>query len=132
LDKISHLARLHLQHVRLLVPRFHIAHWTALHSIHGILLAVGLLGTDGAKHPGISSLSAEFAGCLDVAQVYDPEAASTFQATVDASSTNVDPMAEGSKLFQQMAQDPSKLAAFYDIDPELPMDQKMARMAQLL
>ncbi|CAE8638384.1 unnamed protein product, partial [Polarella glacialis] len=130
-ERVAKLAELHLRQVRLLVPRFHIAHWTALHHVRGILASQSLAGAAGGGATA-KRLTEDIRKNIDVAQVYDSAAAAELQEALSQGPEQADALAEGSRMFQMMAQDPAKLAAFYSIDPEMPMEQKMERMARLL
>ena len=127
-ERLVKMVSLHCQHVQMLVPRFHIAHWTALHYVLGILLAREFV--EVPHTPLAASLVTLFESCLDVAEAFDAEAAESYKSLgqhQQGRSTT-----EGSRVFQSIASDPAKLATFYNIDPELPLEQKMAQMAQLL
>ena len=129
--RLLKLVHMNLRNVRLLVPRFHIAHWTALYYVNGLLLAKELVqGLDSSQSRLVKALSADFERCLDIADVFDPNVAGSFRLSVQ-SDTGAQG-SQGSQLFQEISQDPSKLAAFYSIDPELPLEQKMEEMARLL
>ena len=128
--RLLKLVHMNLRNVRLLVPRFHIAHWTALYYVNGLLLAKELVqGLDSSQSRMVKALSADFERCLDIADVFDPNVADSFRLSVQSEAGA---QGQGSHLFQEMSQDPSKLAAFYSIDPELPLEQKMEEMARLL
>ena len=135
--RLLKLAHMNLRNVRLLVPRFHIAHWTALYFVNGILLAKELVQPDALESQNrlVKAMSSDFERCLDIADVFDPNVAKSFRygqsmQSVQGESTEGSQL--GSELFQQMARDPSKLAAFYSIDAELPLEQKMEQMSRLL
>mmetsp|Transcript_79339 Transcript_79339/g.220719 ORF Transcript_79339/g.220719 Transcript_79339/m.220719 type:complete len:603 (-) Transcript_79339:40-1848(-) len=130
--RVAALAQLHLQHVRAMVPKFHIAHWTALHHLRG-LLSIRDLQTqvDPVVARTAASLAAIFERQLDVARVFDPEAAANFKRGGTGQGPAPD-LADTSRLFQLMASDPKKLKEFYSIDPALPMEEKMEQMALLL
>ena len=127
--RLLKLVHMNLRNVRLLVPRFHIAHWTALYYVNGLLLAKELVA-DGNESSNrlVKALSADFERCLDIADVFDPNVAKSFRYGQSMGAEDT----QSSQLFQQIAQDPSKLAAFYSIDPELPLEQKMEHMSRLL
>lgn len=126
--RVAVLAKLHLHHIRALVPRFHIAHWTALHHVWGLLSFRDLAQMNPAMAKRSADLAAEFEGQLDVARVYMPEVAVNFRKNTRPSPD----MDNSAQLFQMLAQDPLKLQEFYSIDPSLPMEQKMERMARLV
>lgn len=138
--RLLKLAHMNLRNVRLLVPRFHIAHWTALYFVNGILLAKELVQPDALESQNrlVKAMSSDFERCLDIADVFDPNAAKSFrygqsmQSVQGESTEGTHGSQLGSQLFQQMARDPSKLAAFYSIDAELPLEQKMEQMSRLL
>ena len=138
--RLLKLAHMNLRNVRLLVPRFHIAHWTALYFVNGILLAKELVQPDALESQNrlVKAMSSDFERCLDIADVFDPNVAKSFrygqsmQSVQGESTEGTHGSQLGSQLFQQMARDPSKLAAFYSIDAELPLEQKMEQMSRLL
>lgn len=138
--RLLKLAHMNLRNVRLLVPRFHIAHWTALYFVNGILLAKELVQPDALESQNrlVKAMSSDFERCLDIADVFDPNVAKSFrygqsmQSVKGESTEGTQGSQLGSQLFQQMARDPSKLAAFYSIDAELPLEQKMEQMSRLL
>ena len=127
-QRLVKMVSMHVRHVQLLVPRFHIAHWTALHYVLGILLAKDLVGT--SHNTSTASLASLFESNLDVAKVFDAHAAESYTELKQQLQGNSH--SQGSQAFQEITNDPAKLAAFYRIDPELPVEQKMAKMAELL
>lgn len=131
-SSVGELVRLHLQTVRALVPRFHIALWTALHHVRGLLSLRELMPeSSGADGSSVGDLVREFARHLDVAEVYDPDAAASFRQQA-AGGPDGGLSSDGSKLFVEMAKDPARLAEFYKIDPEAPLEKKMELMSRLL
>ena len=96
--RLMKLVHLQLRQVRLVVPRFHIAHWTALRHVHGLLLS-------GFEDDRLASaLRQELLRCRDVAQVFDPAAAEALE------------VGGGADLYAQLALDPTALK-----DPKLFM-----------
>lgn len=134
--RAAKLSLLQLRHVRALVPRFHIAHWGALRHTQG-LRSLWDLQAAGERTPAekqvAARLSAELERHADVVLLYDPDgAAKHLGSSQDAMNGTGPSLAEGARLLQEMVADPAKLEAFYSIDPAMPLEAKMARMAALL
>merc|ERR1712154_102951 len=75
----------------------------------------------------IKDLAREFGRHMDVVQVFDPDAASQYMEA--SSSDGLDSC--GSDAIAQLLRDPSKLSEFQKIDPEMPLNQKVAQMSKL-
>lgn len=89
--RLMKLVHLQLRQVRLVVPRFHIAHWTALRQVHGLLLS------GGEEDRLASALRQELLRCSDVAKVFDSAAAEALEVK------------GGADLYAQLALDPTAL-----------------------
>lgn len=128
--RTAQMAWLHQHCVLALVPRFHIAHWTILFRIHGLLSLRKLWGgTDVASARVLRGLDEEFRKHLDVARVFDPALAAAFGECDPAAAPGGE---ENAALFEDILQDPQKLARFQSIDPGAPLEERMKQMADLL
>ena len=129
-ERLVKMVSMHVQHVQMLVPRFHIAYWTALHYVLGLLLLGDFIDAlQNCSAVSLVPLTTLFESCLDVAEIFDADAAESYKSMMSHRQAQ---SASGSRAFQNLTADPSKLAAFYSIDPELPLKQKMAQMAEIL
>jgi len=129
-ERLVKMVSMHVQHVQMLVPRFHIAYWTALHYVLGLLLLRDFIDVlQNSSAVSLAPLTTLFENCLDVAEVFDADAAESYKSMMSHRQVQ---SASGSRAFQNITADPSKLAAFYSIDPELPLERKMAQMADIL
>jgi len=120
-----HLAKVAEQHARLvrsLVSRFHVAMWTALHLVHGLLSLRHLLPR--AHRPAAKAaetLDAIWNQHQDVVGAFESSTASSFQKVSE----------QGLDLFRRMTQDPGKLDAFGQFG-SLPQEERLERMSEML
>ncbi|OLP97963.1 hypothetical protein AK812_SmicGene19657 [Symbiodinium microadriaticum] len=116
-ERLVKMVSMHVQHVQMLVPRFHIAYWTALHYVLGLLLLGDFIDAlQNCSAVSLVPLTTLFESCLDVAEIFDADAAESYKSMMSHRQAQ---SASGSRAFQNLTADPSKLAAFYSIDPEL-------------